>query len=192
VVPDWLEEYLGLEQSASVIRTYDVQFLPGLLQTPDYARAVLSLGLDPGDAAQARLEQSVMLQAQRQEILHRPGSPRLWAVIDEGALRRMVGGASVMRTQIRRLAEITRLDHVIVQVMPLRIGQAAVGGPITLLRFPEGGLADVVYLEQLGAAVYLRKPAETGPYWSALNRLATGARLPSATPAILREILAQT
>jgi hypothetical protein len=64
-------------------------------------------------------------------------------------------------------------------------------GPITLLRFPEGGLADVVYLEQLAAAVYLRKPAETGPYWSALNRLATGARLPSATPAILREILAQ-
>jgi transcriptional regulator with XRE-family HTH domain len=189
-VPDWLEEYLGLEQSASMIRTYDVQFIPGLLQTPDYARAVLSLV--QGDAEAGRLDQSVSLRTRRQQILHRPGSPRLWAVIDEGALRRPAGGPPVMRAQLRHLAEIVRLDHVTVQVMPLRAGHAATGGPITLLRFPEGGLADVVYLEQLATAIYLRKPAETVPYWSALNRLVTGARPPRATPAILREILTET
>lgn len=188
VVPDWLEEYLGLEPSASLIRTYDVQFIPGLLQTGDYARAVLHIG----GACEAGLDQRACLGAQRQQILHRPDPPRLWAVIDEAALRRQVGGAPVLRAQIQHLIEAVQFDHVTVQVMPLRAGHAATGGPITMLRFPQGGLADVVYLEQLATAVYFTKPAETDQYWSALNRLVTRARPPGATTAILREILAQT
>jgi hypothetical protein len=97
-----------------------------------------------------------------------------------------------MRAQLEHLIQAVRLDHVTVQVMPFSAGQAVAGGPITLLRFPEGGLADVVYLEQLAAGVYFTKPAETTHYWSALNDLATQARPPAETAAILGELLAQT
>jgi transcriptional regulator with XRE-family HTH domain len=189
VVPDWLEDYLGLEPSASLIRTYDVQFIPALLRTRDYSLAVLRLG--PGDDDRTALEQRAGLAAQRQQILHRPDPPRLWAVIDEAALRRPVGGPAVMRAQLKHLIQAVRLDHVTIQVMPFSAGHAAAGGPISLLRFPEGGLADVVYLEQLATGVYLTRPAETIDYWSALNHLATQARPPAAAPSILRKILAE-
>jgi transcriptional regulator with XRE-family HTH domain len=187
-VPDWLEDYLGLEPSASLIRTYDVQFIPALLRTGDYGRAVLRLS--PGDDETA-LEQRAGLAELRQQILYRPDPPRVWAVIDEAALRRPVGGPTVMRAQIKHLIQAVRLDHVTIQVMPLSAGHAAAGGPISLLRFSQGGLADVVYLEQLATGVYLNRPAETTDYWSALNHLATQARPPAATPSILRKILAE-
>jgi transcriptional regulator with XRE-family HTH domain len=190
VVPEWLEEYLGLEPAASIIRTYDVQFIPDLLQTPEYARAMLRFGY--GEESLPDLDQRVSLRMQRQQILRRPDPPRLWAVIDEAALRRPVGGSTAMRAQIRHLMEAVRLRHITLQVMPLKVGRAIAGGPITVLRFREGTLPDEVYLEQLDSALYLTKPAETVPYWSALNRLVTQARPPSATPAILREIFSQT
>jgi hypothetical protein len=165
-----------------------VQFVPGLLQTPDYARAVLQIGV--GRESKLDTEQRVGVRLHRQQILHRPGPPRLWAVVDEAALRRPIGGASVARAQLRHLIEMARLSHVSIQVAPFSGGGRAVAdGPVAMLRFPEAELPDVVYLEQHTTAVYLSKPAERLYYWNVLNRLVTEASPSADTEAILGKIL---
>jgi transcriptional regulator with XRE-family HTH domain len=189
-VPGWFESYLGLEQAAAVVRNYTVQFVPDLLQTEDYARCALRLG-HPGDGAE-RLERRVALRMGRQQILHRPDPPRVWAVIDETALRRPIGGRAVMRRQLTHLIEIAELPYVSVQVIPFSTGgHPAAGGPITLLRFPAGRLPDIVYLEQLITAVYLDKPAAVASYWRVLNHLGMRAEQPTTTAGILRQIRAE-
>jgi transcriptional regulator with XRE-family HTH domain len=187
IVPAWFEPYLGLEQAASVIRGYEVQFIPGLLQTPDYARAVIRLsdGISEADA-----EQRVTLRMHRQQVLHRTAPPHVWAVIDEAALRRPIGGRAVMRAQVEHLVHMSRHPHVTIQVMPFSAGgHAAAGGPVTLLRFPEGLLPDVVYSEQLDSAVYLNKAADTLQYWNVLNSVATEAQPPEQSTETLRRFL---
>ena len=196
VVPAWFEPYLGLEQAASLIRTYEVQLIPGLLQTPGYARAVIRLGHET--ASEEELSQRVSLRIGRQRILRpgQPAPPRLWAVIDEAALRRPVGGAATMRTQIRHLIDVsdpTEAGLVTIQVIPFRRGgHAAAGGPVMFLRFAEDDLPDVVYLEQLDSAWHSTRRADAASYWSVLNRLATEAEPPTSSRAILRRILAET
>lgn len=190
-VPAWFAPYLGLEQAAEVIRCYEVQFVPGLLQTPDYARAVFQIeaGSDPDLDA----EQQVSVRMRRQQILHRPRPARLWAVIDEAALRRTIGGAPVMRAQLEHLIEMARLTHVSIQVAPFSLGGRAVAsGPITVLRFPEAELPDVVYLERHATGVYLGKSADRLYYWNILNRLVTQAPPLADTEAILLRILRET
>ena len=187
-VPAWFAPYLGLEQAAEVIRCYEVQFVPGLLQTPDYARAVLEIGADR--ESKLDTEQRVAVRLLRQQILRRPRPPRLWAVVDEAALRRPIGGASVARAQLRHLIEMARLSHVSLQVAPFSGGSRAVAdGPVAMLRFSEAELPDVVYLEQHTTAVYLSKPAERLYYWNVLNRLVTEASPSADTEAILSKIL---
>src|ERR1700758_4128508 len=106
VLPDWFQVYVGLEEAASLIRLYEVQFVPGLLQTADYARAVIKLGLP--SASPEEVERRVGLRMARQEVLTKAGGPRLWAVVDEAALRRPIGGGEVMRAQLVRLTEVAR------------------------------------------------------------------------------------
>jgi transcriptional regulator with XRE-family HTH domain len=190
VVPAWFESFLGLEQAASVIRTYEVQFVPGLLQTRDYARAVIMLSYY--DDPEALLEQRVELRIRRLHLLTRPDPPLVWAVIDETALRRPIGGIATLRGQLRHLLEIAELPHVSVQVMPLDTGgHPAAGGPVTLLRLPETELPDVVYLEQLTSARYLDKPADVLRYRDVMNRLGAQAAPPSATREILYRALSE-
>jgi len=190
-VPDWLTDYLGLEQAAEVIRCYEVQFVPGLLQTREYARAVFQIEADSDPGLDTGPQVSVRMR--RQRLLLRPRPPRLWAVIDEAALRRPIGGAAVMRAQLEHLIEMANLSHVSIQVALFSAGSRAVaGGPITLLRFPEAVLDDVVYLEQHASASYLNKPAEVQRYRSVLNRLVTEASPAAGTEAILRRILRET
>jgi len=184
-VPAWMKGYLGLEQAARLIRSYDVQFVAGLLQTPDYARAVFSL---PGGSFDERADRQLAVRMRRQEILHRADPPHLWAVIDEAALRRRVGGTAVMRAQIEHLLEMSRLRHINVQVLPFRAGGHAVGGPVILLRFAGDLLPDVVYLEQMSSAVYPSSPADLAHYWDLLNKLATEADPPIANSMLLEQI----
>ena len=187
VIPVWLEHYLDLERAASLIRTYEVAYIPGLLQTADYARAVLRSG-DPG-APETEVERRVELRLRRQQLLHRDDPVRLWAVIDETALRRPAGGTAVMRAQIAHLIEVSRLSHVNIQVLPLSAGgHPAGGGGITMLRFSEAELPDVVYLEQLLTAVYLSRPGDSACYRDVLDHLATQAEDPGASAAILEKI----
>lgn len=190
VVPSWFETYLGLEQDAEVIRGYEVQFVPGLLQTADYARAVI--GLAHGSASAEQLERRLTVRLRRQQILHRTGPPRVWMVIDEAALRRPIGGRAAMFAQLEHLIDICELPHVTVQVLPFSVGgHAAAGGPISVLRLPPPDLPDVVYLEQLTTAVYPDRPSELEYYRHIMNRLAVQAAPAPATPEILRQILSE-
>ncbi|GAA3730200.1 helix-turn-helix transcriptional regulator [Plantactinospora mayteni] len=171
VTPNWFQRYLGLEATATLIRTYEVQFVPGLLQTEDYARAVVRLG--HGSAREAEVARRVRLRMERQQLLSRPDPPMLWAVVDEAALRRPVGGPQVMRDQIEALIGIiTKMPNVKLQVIPLAAGgHAAAGGAFTILRFPQQELADLVYIEQLTSALYLDKREDVDCYFEAVNRL---------------------
>ena len=186
VLPAWFEPYLGLEQAASIIRSYDVQFIPGLLQTPDYARAVARLA---DGLSEAGTDQLVELRMRRQQVLHRENPPHLWVVIDETALRRPIGGRAVMLAQVDHLIRMSRRAHITIQVMPFSAGgHAAVGGPMIQLRFPEGLLPDLVYQEQLDSAIYLNKPAETVRYWDILNTVATESLPPEQSVDMLRRL----
>ncbi|NSC24876.1 helix-turn-helix domain-containing protein [Streptomyces albus subsp. chlorinus] len=187
VVPAWLHTYLGLEQAASVIRTYEVQFVPGLLQTAEYARAVIELAHE--EEPEAGIQRRVDLRMRRQQILRGPRSPHVWAVIDEAALRRPVGGAAVMRAQLRHLVAVSELPHVTVQIMPFSAGgHAAAGGPVTLLRLPESELSDVVYVEQLDSACYLEDETDIEAYRRVTDRLVTRSLSPADTRGMLHRI----
>ncbi len=188
VLEDWFVPHVGLEESTSMIRTYEVQFLPGLLQTEDYARAVIRLGHP--DASEGRVQRLVDLRLARQRLLERPEAPRLWAVIDEAALRRPFGGADVMREQLEHLLRVAELPNVTLQVARFRVSHhAAAGTPVTILRFPEPDLPDVVYLEQLTSAVYLDKQDEVDQYALIMERLCTSADAPRESVQFLRDLL---
>jgi transcriptional regulator with XRE-family HTH domain len=187
IVPDWFELYVGLEQAASLIRTYEVQFVPGLLQTESYARAVTRLG--HGRVSAEEIERRVDLRMRRQELLTRPGAPTLWAVLDEAVLRRPLDGPEVMRAQVRHLVEVAGLPNVTVQVVPFRVGgHAAAGGPFSILRFSEPQLPDLVYLEQLTSAIYLDKRDEADDYMAVMDRLCVDAISGPATIEFLRHL----
>ncbi|MFI6454198.1 helix-turn-helix domain-containing protein [Streptosporangium amethystogenes] len=174
LLPNWFEVYVGLEEAASTVRTYEVQFIPGLLQSPEYARAVIMLV--HGGASPSEVDRRVSLRMARQKRLIRPDAPMLWAVMDEAVLRRPIGGPQVLRAQIGHLLEAVELPNVKLQIMPFdRGGHAAAGGPFSILRFPERELPDVVYMEQLNSALYLDKLDETDHYMQVMDRLCVQA-----------------
>jgi transcriptional regulator with XRE-family HTH domain len=189
ITPNWFQRYLGLEATATLIRTYEVQFVPGLLQTEEYARAVVRLGL--GTAGEEEVARRVRLRMERQQLLTRPDPPTLWAVIDEAALRRPVGGPRVMRDQLEALIGIvTKLPNVRLQVIPLAAGgHAAAGGSFTILRFAEEDLPDLVYIEQLTSALYLDKREDVDCYFDAVNRLFVEAAPLTDTVRILEQLI---
>jgi transcriptional regulator with XRE-family HTH domain len=191
VLANWFEAYLGLEAAASVIRSFELQFVHGLFQTEAYARAVTQLGYRTASAEE--IERRVSLRLKRQELLARPEPPQIWAVIDEGALRRPVGGRAVMREQMERLIWIAGQRHVTVQVVPLaRGGHAAAGGSFGILRFAENDLPDVVYIEQLTSALYLGKREDVDHYMEVMNHLSDQALTPALSVRLLAEIARET
>jgi hypothetical protein len=188
IMADWFEAYLGLETAASVIRTFELQFVHGLFQTEDYARAVTLLGYTTAPAEE--IERRVSLRLKRQDMLAGPNPPQVWSVVDEGALRRPVGGTAVMRAQLDRLVEVAQLRHVTIQVVPFsRGGHAAAGGSFTVLRFSEPEVPDVVYLEQLTSALYLDKREDVDHYMEVMNNLSTEALTPAQSARFLTEII---
>ncbi|MBV9856829.1 MAG: helix-turn-helix domain-containing protein [Streptosporangiaceae bacterium] len=190
ILPHWVEPYFGLEAAASFIRSYQVQFVPGLLQTEGYAHAVIRLGTAISEEEIARRGE---VRVSRQEILSRPNPPRLWAVIDEGALRRPIGGKEVVREQIRHLIDMADHPAVTLQILPFQVGaHPAMGGPFTILRFAEPDLRDVVYIEQLTSALYLDKAAEVDSYLEVMEQLCLQAEPASSTPKLLNSILSET
>jgi len=191
VLPGWFQTYVGLEESAALIRTYELQFVPGLLQSEGYARAVIRLG--NAGATEHEIEQRVALRMQRQERLTGPEAPRLWAVVDEGALKRPIGGPEGMRGQFEHLIEMSKLPNVTIQIMPFRFGgHAAEGGAFTILRFPEQDLPDVVYVENLTGAMYLDKRDDVDTYLQAMERLCVDSATPERTVELLGDLLRET
>jgi transcriptional regulator with XRE-family HTH domain len=191
ILADWFEAYLSLEGAASLIRSFELQFVHGLFQTEAYARAVTLLGNKAAPAEE--IDRRVSLRLKRQDLLTGPQPPRVWSVIDEAALRRPVGGRAVMRAQLNRLIEVAELPHVTVQVVPFgRGGHAAAGGSFTVLRFSEAELPDIVYIEQLTSALYLDTRDDVDRYMEIMNHLTTQALTPARTARFLTEITLET
>ncbi len=187
ILPDWFEGYLGLEGAASVIRTFELQFVHGLFQTEAYARAVTMLGHKTAPAGE--IDRRVSVRLKRQDMLTSPGPPRVWSVMDEAAVRRPVGGRAVMRAQLERLAEVAGLPQVTIQVVPFgRGGHAAAGGSFTILRFADQELPDIVYIEQLTSALYLDDREDVDHYLEVTNELSAQALTPAGTARFLAEI----
>ena len=191
ILPDWFEAYLGLEAAATLIRTFELQFVHGLFQTEDYARAVTMLGHRAAPAGE--LDRRVSLRMKRQDLLQGDDAPRVWSVMDEAALRRPVGGHQVMRRQLNRLVEVAALPRVTVQVVPFwRGGHAGAGGSFTVLRFGQPDLPDVAYIEQLTSALYLGRRTDVDHYMEVMNRLSAEALTPVGTIRFLKEIIRDT
>jgi transcriptional regulator with XRE-family HTH domain len=191
ILPDWFEAYLGLEAAATLIRTFELQFVHGLFQTQGYARAVTVLGHRAATADE--IDRRVSVRVKRQDLLTGTDAPRVWSVMDEAALRRPVGGHQVMREQLGRLIEVAALPNVTVQVVPFRRGgHAGAGGSFTVLRFGQPELPDVAYIEQLTSALYLERRADVDHYMEVMNRLSAEALTPVGTTRFLKEIIRET
>jgi len=191
ILPRWLELYIGLERAASIIRSYEVQFVHGLMQIEPYARAVILIA--NAHAPAEEIDRRVSMRMTRQRLLTQPGAPEIWAVLDEAALRRSPDGPKVMRAQLEHLLQITDLPNVTLQIVPFDAGpHAAAGGPFTILRFPEPDLPDVVYLEQLNSALYLDQPDDVTGYVTIMDQLCVQAETGAASKDILRALLKQT
>ena len=191
VLPDWFEAFLGLEGAASVIRTFELQFVYGLFQTEDYARAVTLLGNKTASAEE--IDRRVSVRLKRQAVLAGPDPPQVWSVMDEAVLRRPVGGRTVMRAQLAHLIEVASQPRVTIQVVPFaRGGHAAAGGSFTVLRFAEPEVPDIVYIEQLTSALYLDGREDVDHYLEVMNELSTEALTPARSADLLAEITKET
>jgi transcriptional regulator with XRE-family HTH domain len=187
ILPHWVEPYFGLEAAAAYIREYELQFVPGLLQIEEYARAVIRLGNLPSEDEVLRRAQA---RISRQEILDRENPPKLWAVLDEGALRRVIGGRDIMKAQLRHLIEMCDHPAVTVQILHISAGaHRAMGGPFTILRYTEPDLRDVVFIEQLTSALYLDKQTEVDAYLEVIEEVCLQAEASAKTPGILQAVL---
>ncbi|HMD24704.1 MAG TPA: helix-turn-helix transcriptional regulator [Streptosporangiaceae bacterium] len=188
ILPHWVEPYFGLEAAASFIREYELQFVPGLLQTEAYARAVIRLGTSVTEEEVIRRAQA---RVSRQEILRRQLPPKIWAVLDEGALHRVVGSAETMKGQLRHLLDMCDHPAVTVQILPFSAGaHRAMGGAFTILRYTEPDLRDVVFIEQLTSALYLDKQTEVDSYLEVIEEVCLQSEPSARTPDILRSVLA--
>jgi transcriptional regulator with XRE-family HTH domain len=188
VLPPWFRTYVDLESAATLIRTYEGQFVPGLLQTDDYMRALVR-GAHLEESSE-EVGRRVRLRLARQTLLTREHPPRLWAVVDEAALRRPVGGREVMRGQLERLLDASKLPNVTLQVLPFAGGaHSAMVGAFSILRFADRELPDVVYLEHLTNAVYLDKRAEVERYLDVMELLCVDSQPPAKTVELLTRIL---
>ena len=192
ILPSWFQTYVGLEEAASLIRSYEVQFVPGLLQSEDYARSVIVSGRPELRAEE--VERRVNLRLERQKVLTRQYHPlQLWVVVDEAALRRPIGGTKVMRGQVQHLLEMSEMSNVTIQIMPFRFGgHAAEGGAFSILRFPEPDLPDVVYVEQLVSSLYLDKREHVDRYLETMNRLTVDSQPPEISVETLQKLLARS
>ncbi|MFF1400129.1 helix-turn-helix domain-containing protein [Streptomyces sp. NPDC058287] len=170
-VPSWFTAYVSLETGAKTLRTYEPQYVTGLLQTPDYARAVLRGGLPNG--SEEELARRVELRLHRQSLLEREDAPTLWVVMEEAVLHRAVGSPDVMREQIERLLDVSELAHISLDIVPFTAG-AHVGAcaPFTYFRFEEPELPDIVYSELLSASVYLDQRVDVVAHLEAHSRMA--------------------
>jgi transcriptional regulator with XRE-family HTH domain len=191
ILPVWFETYLGLETAAATIRSFEIQFVHGLFQTADYARAVSRLGRKAAPASE--IERWVGLRLKRQELLSRLDPPNVWSVMDEAVLRRPAGDAAVMRAQFRHLIEIAELPHVTLQVIPFAKGaHAGESGSFTVLRFEERDLPDVVYLEQLTNAVYLEQRSDVERYLHVVDEISSEALTPDETTQLIEQVARET
>ncbi|MDQ0936964.1 helix-turn-helix domain-containing protein [Streptomyces turgidiscabies] len=188
VLPDWFSMHVSLEGSARLIRSYEPHFVPGLLQTPEYARAVMEAGTI-GHTGPEAVERHVSLRMARQKLLTREHPPHLWVIIDETVLRRPVSiDGKVMRDQLDRLLDASESGHVTIQVAEFRDGpHPGTSAPFELFRFAEPELPDMVYTEYLTGALYLDSRREVASHLEVLDHMTAGAASAQRTKEIIAE-----
>ena len=186
ILPDWFQSYVGMEEAATSIRVYEPQLIPGLLQIPTYTAAVLALC----DIPLGEAERHVILRKERQRRFTE-GRLKLWAIVEETALRRPVGSMEILCDQLRYLLSLSDRPNFTLQVIPSGTGSHAVTSGFTILRFAEPDLPDVAYLEHLTSALYFDKKSEVDRYLLAMERLSVVAAKPSQTTSILTRVLSE-
>ncbi|MEV8416988.1 helix-turn-helix transcriptional regulator [Streptomyces niveus] len=187
VLPDWFSGYVSLEEAAATMRCYEPHFVPGLLQTEEYARHVLTAGaLGQQLSDPSRIERQVALRLERQALLTRTDAPVFWAVLDETVLRRHVGSPDVMRAQIDRLLEASELPNVTLQIAEFSAGHhPGTYSPFVLFRFGIPEVRDMVYIEYLTGALYLDEDAEVSEHMEAMDRMVAHAESAGRTRQLL-------
>ena len=189
VMPDWFGTYVGLEAEAVAIRTYEIQLIPGLLQTEGYARALFETA-DVGTADS--IEARVAIRRSRQEVLRRDTPPQYWAVLSEAALHRQIGGPAVMRDQLLYLAEASELRNVTLQVIRAEAGaHPGMCTPFVILTFPDRTDPQVTFVEYLTGALYLEKRGEVDQFALAFNHLVAAAISPQQSVDLIRTMAKQ-
>jgi transcriptional regulator with XRE-family HTH domain len=180
--------YIGLETDAASLRVYDPQVVPGLLQTRQYAEALIAGALP--ETAAADVDKRVQVRLRRQERITAPDNPlRLWTVMDEAALRRVVGNKSLMRDQLEHLVEQSQLPHVTVQVIPFEMGaHPGVNGQYAILEFPDAADSSVVYIEGVTSDLYLEKANDVQKYSVMYEHLRAQALNPEQSRQFIADI----
>ncbi|MQS08624.1 helix-turn-helix domain-containing protein [Streptomyces alkaliphilus] len=180
--------YIGLEMDAASLRIFEPQVVPGLLQTPEYAEAVISGALPEVGAED--VSRRVQVRLRRQERVHDASRPlRLWAVVDESVLRREVGGRAVMAEQLKHLVDVSRRPNVTLQVLPFSAGaHPGVNGQFAIMEFPDATDSTVVYLEGVTSDLYLEKPNDVQNYGVMYEHLRAQALSPEATREFIQRI----
>jgi hypothetical protein len=183
-LPEAYTTYIGFEAEARTVRNYEALFIPGLLQTEDYARAVIRGSLPM--ANEQEIDQRVRARMERQTVLAKDSPLQLWAVVDEAALRRLVGGAAVMRAQLERLIAASREPHVTVQIIPYVVGAyAGMAGSFVLIDFLETADPAVVYIESLAGDLFLEAEADVRRYTSVFDNLRAVALSPDDSAGLI-------
>jgi transcriptional regulator with XRE-family HTH domain len=189
ILPDWFGTYIGLEMIATQMWVYEVQFVPELLRTEDYLRALAVTPRDQEEVATEEIERRVRLgMARKDKFFDRSNATNLRVVLDEAVLRRQVGGPAVMHDQLKHLAEIAEQPNITVQVLSAQAAFAGQGS-FSILLFSESELPDIVYIEQLTSALYLDKPEDVNVYRRLIQQLSTQALTPQKTTQFLRKLL---
>ncbi|MGW4364144.1 DUF5753 domain-containing protein [Nocardia takedensis] len=186
-LPPGFDTFLHLEQAARRLRCYESRVVPELLQTRDYARALLTLA-HPGDTESMR-ERRVALRMRRARILTKPAPAQLWVIIEESALRRPIGGSAVWRAQLEHLSKLAEAPNIAIQVLADTVGGPALTeGSFSVLRFAEGDLPDLVHLQQLTRRVFLDASSDVEAYLGVADTLSVHAAAPEYAPALIRSM----
>jgi transcriptional regulator with XRE-family HTH domain len=184
-LPEQYTTYIGFEGEAESVWNYESSFVPGLLQTEDYARSVIRGALP--NASRDEVERRVEVRMERQAVLQNNNPLNLWGVVDEAALHRQVGGSSVMHAQLRHLIEVSELPHVTLQIIPFAAGaHPGMPGSFALLQFAEAAVPDVIYIDSMAGDLFLEEESDVRRYRLIFDHL----RAMAAAPDVSRELLA--
>jgi transcriptional regulator with XRE-family HTH domain len=190
VLPSGFDIFVGLEAETAAVRSYEVSVVSGLLQTADYARAVMR-EMFPRHSAE-QIERLVDLRMMRQRRLDDDPPLELWAILDEAVIRRTVGGSECMRAQLERLVAMSGRQEVTIQVLPFSCGaHAGHGGPFSILEFPERSDAEVAYVESGAGIIYLEKEKEVRARAEAFDRLRAAALSPPDSAGLIARAAAE-
>ena len=185
-VPEWFNIYIGLEQDASTLRQYQCELLPGLMQTGSYARELHTTG---AHMSAEDIDRAVRVRLERQEMLTRPDAPEAWFIVNEGAVRNVIGDREVMREQLERVLESAALPGVTLQVLPFDSGTYPVTGSFTMLGFPAPEDPDLVYRDGITDAVYLEGEHHVREYTRAFDGLRAAALSPQRSAQLIRSVV---